>query len=216
MSDKGSEQETRHQAQGEGEIPENNRQRPTLTIKGENVKVERAQAMPMPRPQNILITEGPNVVNNWEPKVTDLRNTLSQNHLCIVFKEYLRGMHVMGSETLFTCNLMVTYVEMMVAIRELLSLPMSTPAEVRRCRALAIFCDAPIYPAMAAMGAPPGGVTIHNLQLHLISLRMHVIPAPDEGLMAQVYNDLERILIPKHEQWKQYVMVLYNYVRRLA
>ena len=216
MSDREPPQESRRQTQGEGETSESNRQIPTLTVKGEGVKIERAQAMPMPRPQTIIITDGPNAVNNWEPKVTDLRNTLSQNHLCIVFKEYLRGMHVMGSETLFIGNLMVTYVEMMVAIKELLGLPMSTPAEVRRCRALAIFCDAPIYPAMAAMGTPPGGVTIHNLQLHLISLRMHVIPAPDEGLMAQVYNDLERILIPKHEQWKQYVMILYNYVRRLA
>ena len=151
-----------------------------------------------------------------EPNISDVASTISNRELCMRFKDYLRTMHIRGTETLFTCNQMVTYVDMMIVIKELLNLPNTTPAEVKRSRILAIFGDLSMFPPSTTMSTPSGGLTIHNLQMHLTSLRLHMIQTPDDKVVSEVYDDLERTISPKHDEWKQYVDTIVDYIRSLS
>ena len=151
------------------------------------------------------------------PEITNIRNTLAHEHLCTNFKEFLRAMHTTGSETIYTCNQMASYVDMMLAMKELLNLPTSASPEIRRNKAIAVFCDLPMYPTIApSMSALGGGISVHNLQIHIAGLRLYMIPTLDDRLIAEAYNDLEKLLDPKHEDWKTYVKILCNYISGLS
>ena len=144
-----------------------------------------------------------------QPNITNLRNTICREKLRSEFRNYLKSMYTLGTESRAVCNQLVSYFDSLVSIKDFISLPASTTPAARRRKALAILCDTTIFPTTVTVGLP-------TLDMHLSSLRLDIIPTPDEKLILDVYNELEKVINPKHEEFKHYVMLLCNYLKRLS